>query len=148
MEFFNDMKSAFYYFVVAIFVTLLLSSCTPTVRFSTKTSTSISKETTVKQLKGTQFKGLASYYHDKFVGRQTASGEIFNQKLYTAAHKELPFGTLVRVTRTSNGKTVTVRINDRGPFVAGRIIDLTYTAALELDLIKDGVAEVIIEILD
>ena len=91
---------------------------------------------------------MASYYHDKFDGRPTASGEIFNQKLYTAAHKELPFGTLVKVTRISNGRSVTVRINDRGPFVAGRIIDLSYIAALELDMINVGIAEVIIEILN
>jgi rare lipoprotein A len=162
------MKSVFYCFVFIIFITLLFASCTPTVRFASDKSTPKTTSTTSKAENKSsktvkksseninvdiaktpaQFKGLASYYHDKFEGRKTANGEIFNQKLYTAAHKELPFGTLVKVTRTSNGKSVTVRINDRGPFVTGRIIDLSYIAALELDLISDGVAEVIIEILD
>lgn len=134
-------------------MTLLLPSCTPTVRFASNKSSpkteNLSKNTKVDIPKTpAQFRGLASYYHDKFEGRKTANGEIFNQKLYTAAHKELPFGTLVKVTRISNGKSVIVRINDRGPFVAGRIIDLSYIAAMELDLIKDGVAEVIVEVLD
>lgn len=86
--------------------------------------------------------GKASYYADKFEGRKTANGEIFNQSKYTAAHKNLPFGTKVKVKNLKNGKTVTVRINDRGPFVAGRIIDLSKTAATDIEMINDGVANV------
>ena len=74
-------------------------------------------------------KGKASFYADKFNGRKTASGETFRNSKLTAAHKTLPFGTMVKVTNQSNGKTVKVRINDRGPFVLGRIIDLSKKAA-------------------
>lgn len=86
--------------------------------------------------------GKASYYGNEFDGRKTASGEIFRQSKLTAAHKKLPFGTQVKVTNLKNGKSVTVKINDRGPFVAGRIIDLSKTAAEEIGMLKDGVAKV------
>ena len=86
--------------------------------------------------------GKASYYADKFDCRKTANGEIFDQSKITAAHKTLPFGTSVTVKNLSNGKTVKVRINDRGPFVAGRIIDLSKKAAKKIDLINAGVANV------
>ena len=89
--------------------------------------------------------GIASYYADKYEGRPTASGEIFRQDLLTAAHKTLPFGTMVTVINLKNGKKLKVRINDRGPFVAGRIIDLTSRGAKELDFIRDGIVNVKIE---
>ena len=92
--------------------------------------------------------GYASWYGDKFHGRQTANGETFDTYDFTAAHKELPFNTIVRVTNLANGKTVTVRINDRGPFVEGRIIDLSYAAAKELDMVNTGTAHVRLETLD
>lgn len=95
-----------------------------------------------------ELEGLASWYGGKFQGRQTASGEIFDTYEFTAAHKELPFGTIVEVKNNDNGKVVNVRINDRGPFIEGRVIDLSYVAALELDIIKDGVASVTITILE
>ncbi len=91
--------------------------------------------------------GYASYYGPKFHGRRTASGEIFNMYAYTAAHRYLPFGTIVRVTNLENGKSVIVRINDRGPFKAGRIIDLSYAAAKKIGMIKKGVVKVKIEVL-
>ncbi|WP_281275036.1 septal ring lytic transglycosylase RlpA family protein [Filimonas effusa] len=87
-------------------------------------------------------KGKASYYADKFDGRKTASGEIFRQNKLTAAHRTLPFGTMVTVKNLANGKTVTVRVNDRGPFVSGRIIDLSRAAANAIDIVKQGVASV------
>jgi rare lipoprotein A len=87
-------------------------------------------------------KGGASYYADKFKGRRTASGEKFRQHKLTAAHKTLPFGTIVRVKNLSNGKTVKVRINDRGPFVSGRIIDLSKRAAKKLGIVQSGTAKV------
>ena len=83
--------------------------------------------------------GKASYYADKFNGRRTANGEIFRQRKKTAASKTLPFGTKVKVKNLSNGKTVKVRINDRGPFVAGRIIDLSKKAAKKIGMIRAGV---------
>src|SRR4051812_22636229 len=86
--------------------------------------------------------GKASYYADKFEGRKTSNGEIFKQRKKTAAHRTLPFGTKVTVTNLTNGKTVKVRINDRGPFVTGRTIDLSKKAAKKLDMVNAGVAEV------
>lgn len=86
--------------------------------------------------------GKASFYADKYEGRKTANGEIFRQNQLTAAHKKLPFGTQVKVTNLANGKSVNVRINDRGPFVKGRIIDLSKSAAKEIDMIGAGVAKV------
>ena len=86
--------------------------------------------------------GKASYYADKFNGRRTANGEIFRQRKKTAASKTIPFGTMVRVKNLSNGKTVKVRINDRGPFVEGRIIDLSKKAAKKIDMIRAGVQPV------
>lgn len=89
----------------------------------------------------------ASYYADKFHGRMTANGEIFDMNAYTAAHKTLPFNTVLRVTNLANGKSVTVRVNDRGPFVKGREIDLSRAAAEKIGMINSGVAEVSIEII-
>ena len=91
--------------------------------------------------------GLASWYGGKFQGRQTASGEIFDTNKFTAAHKSLPFGTIVKVTNLENGKTTVVRINDRGPFVPGRIIDLSRAAATVIGLTGKGVAKVRIRVL-
>ena len=89
--------------------------------------------------------GIASWYGKEFEGRPTASGEIFNPNLYTAAHPTLPFGTILTVTNKNNMRQVTVRINDRGPFVAARIIDLSRAAAESLDMIISGTAPVIVE---
>ncbi len=86
--------------------------------------------------------GVASWYGGKFHGRLTANGEIFDTHKMTAAHKHLPFGTLVEVTNLANGKSVEVRINDRGPFVNDRIIDLSHAAADALDMVKTGTAAV------
>ncbi len=86
--------------------------------------------------------GLASFYGAGLNGRPTASGERFDKEDFTAAHKTLPFGTCVEVTSLSNGRTVRVRINDRGPYVGGRIIDLSEAAARELGLISAGVGRV------
>jgi len=91
--------------------------------------------------------GLASWYGGKFQGRQTASGEFFDTNEFTAAHKSLPFGTIVKVTNLENGKTTVVRINDRGPFVPGRIIDLSRAAAAAIGLAGKGVAKVRIQVL-
>ena len=91
--------------------------------------------------------GYASWYGPRFHGRRTASGEIYDMNALTAAHKTLPFGTLVRVTNLQNGKSVVVRINDRGPYVKGRIIDLSAAAAKKIGLDKSGVAKVKLEII-
>jgi len=92
--------------------------------------------------------GLASFYADKFDGRQTANGETYNMYELTAAHKTYPFNTMIRVINLANDKTVIVRINDRGPFVEDRIIDLSLGAAIQLDMANNGVQEVRLEILE
>ncbi len=91
--------------------------------------------------------GLASWYGPGFHGAQTASGEYFNQNDLTAAHRSLPFGTKVRVTNVHNGRSVVVRINDRGPFTGGRVIDLSAAAAQAIGMISSGVASVQVEVL-
>lgn len=92
-------------------------------------------------------KGKASYYAMKFKGRKTASGEIYDPNKLTAAHPSLPFGTRVRVINLYNNASVIVRINDRGPHVKSRIIDLSYVAAQKLDVISAGIVEVAVEVI-
>ncbi len=97
----------------------------------------------LSKLKNTfQQMGKASWYGEKFHGRKTANGESFNMNAMTAAHRTLPFGTKVEVTDLDSGKKVIVRINDRGPYSGGRIIDLSKKAASKLGIIKKGVARV------
>ncbi len=91
--------------------------------------------------------GLASFYADKFDGRITASGDIFDQNKMTAAHRTLPFGTTVKVTRTDNNESVIVTVNDRGPFVDDRIIDLSKAAATKLNFSNSGTCKVKIEVI-
>lgn len=95
----------------------------------------------------TRQRGMASFYGDEFVGRKTASGEIYLHSSLTAAHPSLPFGTWVRVTDLLTRKSIIVKINDRGPFVSGRIIDLSRSAAQALDLVLRGTGEVFVEVL-
>ncbi|MGE5796646.1 MAG: septal ring lytic transglycosylase RlpA family protein [Ignavibacteria bacterium] len=90
-------------------------------------------------------KMLASWYGPRFHGKRTANGEIYDQMALTAAHKTLKFGTLLRVTNPKNNKSVIVRINDRGPYIRGRQLDLSKGAALELDILDKGIARVNIE---
>jgi rare lipoprotein A len=85
---------------------------------------------------------MASYYGMEFAGRTTASGEPYNPEALTAAHPSLPFGTRLRVTNLRNGRSVVVRINDRGPRHPGRILDVSYAAAIALDMLREGVVEV------
>lgn len=92
--------------------------------------------------------GQASWYGPGFYGNRTANGETFRPGTLTAAHRTLPFGTLVRVTNLNNGRTAVVRINDRGPFHGGRIIDLAHGAAQRLGVTASGVAQVKLEVLN
>ena len=91
-------------------------------------------------------KGIASWYGEPYHGRRTASGEVYDMHAMTAAHKSLPFGSVVKVNRRDTGADVKVRINDRGPFIEGRIIDLSYAAAQVIGLDIDGVAPVKIKV--
>lgn len=88
---------------------------------------------------------VASWYGPRFHGRKTANGEIFDQKAFTAAHKKLRFGTLLRLTNPNNEKSIIVRVNDRGPFIRGRQLDLSKAAADELGILERGVAKLSIE---
>ena len=92
-------------------------------------------------------KGIASFYSDALEGRATASGELYQSKKLTAAHRSLPFDTRVKVTNVKNNKSVVVRINDRGPFVDGRILDLSKKAAIQLGFVDQGIVEVRLEVL-
>lgn len=92
--------------------------------------------------------GVASYYGPGFHGRRTANGETFNMNAMTAAHRTLPFGTLVKVTNLSNGKSTIVRVNDRGPYVGNRVIDLSVAAAKEIGSTGSGTARVNLEVLN
>ncbi len=91
--------------------------------------------------------GVASWYGQAFQGRPTASGEIYDMDRLTAAHRDLPLGTKVRVTNLSNGRSVALRINDRGPYISGRLIDVSKAAARKLGFVGAGLTEVQIEIL-
>lgn len=157
------LKSNFFIlFYLLLFNLLLLSSCSNSIKFSSNRiegvigksniSNSNSNSNAYKPIefdKSTlQTTGLASYYADKFVGRMTANGEIYSHDLLTAAHRTLPFGTYVKVTNIKDNSEVIVRINDRGPFVDGRIIDLSKEAARKLNILSRGVVEVIIEIVE
>jgi rare lipoprotein A len=92
--------------------------------------------------------GVASYYADEFNGRKTSNGEVFDMDSLTAAHRSLPFDSMVKVTNLNNGRSVTVRINDRGPFVEGRIIDLSRAGAKAIGMIGTGTAPVRLEVVE
>jgi len=96
----------------------------------------------VRRPTGWEQTGYASWYGETFQGRRTASGETFDYRKLTAAHQTLPFGAYVEVTRLDNGRKVVVKINDRGPYAHGRIIDLSKAAAQKLNMVRDGVAKV------
>ncbi len=118
-----------YIFLTFIILPLIISSC------------SSGSYKGLKPLSG-PFYWTASYYADQFHGRPTASGEIFNMHDMTAAHKTLPFGTRLHVTNLESGQSVVVTVNDRGPFVKGRSLDLSLGAAKEIDMINSGTARV------
>jgi rare lipoprotein A len=92
--------------------------------------------------------GVASYYGDEFHGRKTASGEKYNKNELTCAHKTYPFGTKIRVSRLDNKKSVIVRVNDRGPFIKGYVVDLSKKAAQEIGMVEDGIVKVKIELVE
>ena len=142
---------------------VMLAGCASSPRFATRSATDsarsegtqdTAKPEDTKPAHNTSGKilltleGVASYYADDYNGKQTSNGEVFNMNDLTAAHRTFPFGTKVRVTNLENKKSVVVRVNDRGPFKEGRIIDLSLAAAKELDLIRLGTAKVKLEVLE
>lgn len=106
------------------------------------------KQTETKQYKTYNQTGVASWYGRQFHGRTTANGEKFNMHQMTGAHKTLPLGCTVRVTNKENGKSVVIKVNDRGPFVGNRILDLSYGASKVLGFTDKGTAKVHIEVLN
>lgn len=137
------MKDISYFQAVGWSAALLLGyGCTPHPRFTEALRPPAHKAVETEGEVGRVERGVASYYGDKFHGRRTSSGEVFDQNALTAAHPTLPFGTIVEVTNLANGKTVRVRINDRGPNVPDRVIDLSMGAARRLGMLGEGLAEV------
>ena len=96
---------------------------------------------------GIKDRGIASWYGEQFHGKQAANGEIFNMDALTAAHRTLPLGSMIRVVNLTNGKHVRVRINDRGPYVNGRILDLSYAAAAQLGMVGGGLSVIQLEVI-
>ena len=129
-----------------LLVTGLVASCTSRPTVPPPTLPSPAPDTTPTPSLRIQY-GLASWYGRERHGRRTASGEIFDTYQLVAAHRTAPFGTYALVTNLTNGRTVQVRINDRGPAIAGRLVDLSYAAARQLDMVQVGVARVKIELL-
>lgn len=128
-------------FFLALVAALFLASCVPAA-VSTGTGAVALAQAPVQD-----YEGRASWYGPGFAGRRTANGEIFDPSQLTAAHKTLPFGTQVRVTNLNNGRSILVRINDRGPFKPGRIIDLSRAAAEQIGMIGSGTAPVQLELM-
>jgi rare lipoprotein A len=130
-------------------ILLILAGCgTPMPRFTSSEPTKTTEVAGVVEPSTHQLAGMASYYSDEFHRRRTANGETYDMHDLTAAHRTLPFNTKVRVTNTENGKSVVVRINDRGPFKDERVIDLSLEAAKRIGLIANGTARVQLEILE
>jgi len=135
----NEMKK------IVLFIALLFSTI---IKAQQKNITPVDSSTVIKEGILYMKNAHASYYHDKFNGRKTASGKRFNNNELTAAHKKFPFGTILKVTNETNNKFVIVKVIDRGPFVKGREIDLTKRAFMEIaSNKKSGLVYVTIEIL-
>ncbi len=141
-------------FIIAVAMTVLVGlGCASSPRFvknrsSQNSSGSVSAPSSTTSSRPTVSEGIASYYAHDFHGKKTANGEIFNMRALTAAHRSYPFNTKMRVTNLDNGRTVVVRVNDRGPFKLERITDLSLGAAEALDMTKSGTAKVRLEVLE
>ena len=141
-------------FILLLF--LLIESCSPAPRYSSKSKANVStyKKAIKKNKKKTFnknkkiFTGVSSYYGPNFHGKLTANGEVYDMYGITAAHKEIPLNTVARVTNLDNGNSLILRINDRGPYIDGRILDCSYGAAKKLDFLTQGTANVKIEVIE
>ena len=150
--------------LVFFIIGILFIECTPAPRYKSGSSPEFASKkkeklkSSKKNNKGTKkstfnksktvYKGISSYYGPKFHGKLTANGEIFDMYGVTAAHKEFPFNTVVRVTNEKNEKSLLIRINDRGPYIPGRILDCSFGAAKKLGFVGEGTAQVKIEVLE
>lgn len=139
-------------FFILMTIGVLITSCSSSVRFSSdscKRGNSVSYQAGNNDIKrGEKTIVLASYYDSKFNGRKTASGAVYDEDEFTAAHKTFPFGSKLKITNIKNKKQTIVIINDRGPFVPDRALDLSLAAAIQLDMLSAGVAEVEVEVLE
>lgn len=136
--------------LLAVTLAVLFSGCVPSPRFTSgdrETRTPVPAEYRGRSPILT-IEGIASYYAHDFHGRTTANGEVYDMHSLTAAHKSFPFNTIVRVHNLANNRSVVVRINDRGPFIEGRIIDLSLAAAREIDMVETGITTVRLEVLE
>jgi peptidoglycan lytic transglycosylase len=129
------------YFFTFLILIPLFTSCT--IDRSLRSSSRVENQDWRAGRSTNYISGISSYYGKKFHGRKTANGEIFDMNGLTAAHKTLPFGTVLEVENLANNKKVRVRINDRGPFVRNRILDLSYEAAKRIGMLKTGTAKII-----
>ena len=129
--------------ISSLLLILLILSCAPSPRYNSNEVNWKNKDT-----KDT-FYGISSFYglNDGFDGNLTANGEVYDKDGISAAHKTLPLNSLVKVTNLENGKSVTLRINDRGPYIKGRILDCSYGAAKKLDFVNQGTTEVKVEVI-
>ena len=128
---------------ISLFFVLFFFYCSPSPRYTSENPFSDKRDT-----KNT-FYGISSFYglEDGFDGNLTANGEVYDKDGVSAAHKTLPLNSLVKVTNIDNGKSVTLRINDRGPYIKGRILDCSYGAAKKLDFVEQGTTEVKVEVI-
>lgn len=132
--------------LVGVFLSLLAGCGSAATTNAPKSPTTTAERANVPPSSHQEERGQASYYSDRLAGRSTASGEPYNPKELTAAHKTLPFGAIVRVYRPKNNRAVEVRINDRGPHTRGRIVDLSRRGAEEIGLVADGVDDVVLTV--
>jgi rare lipoprotein A len=148
-------------FPIYLLILLILAGCSSTAKYKTNSNrysgytrgygNTVTKTTTTNQQKFHQGEVLylvTSYYGKKFHGHPTSNGEVFDMNKFTCAHKELPFNTKLRVTNEANMKSVVVRVNDRGPFIPGRDLDISYAAAQKIGLTASGVKKLKVEILE
>jgi|TARA_B110000438_G_scaffold103656_1_gene102446 rare lipoprotein A len=140
--------------LILFFINLIACSNSPRYRTGpakqtvkkTKSPTLLKTKSNVKHRK--KMKGVSSFYADDFHGKLTANGEIYDMYGLTAAHKTLPLNTIVRVTNLANNKSLILRINDRGPYIKGRMLDCSYGAAKKLDFITQGTTDVKVEVIE
>jgi len=140
VDIFNVMNENKIMSIVLLFMSIFLTGCF--------TDDSSKSDSTTGPVAGEYERGIASWYGAEYDGKRTASGEIFDRTLMTAAHRTLPFGTSLQVTNLENGRKVNVKVNDRGPFVDGRIIDLSERAADNLGMKIAGLAQVSLKIIE
>ncbi len=149
-------------FTLTVVIPLLLAAaCTSSPRYKSGQKSPARKSTPTRMVQpptkrppsmrvrpGTVFSGVASFYGPDFHGKLTANGEVYDMYGLTAAHRTLPLNTIIRVTNLANGKSLIVRINDRGPYVQGRMLDLSYGAALKLGFVSQGTTRVRVEVIE